>query len=79
MLKQKFSHNAAINQMQGVLSLKINEFRKEIIDIRSLLELEIDFLEQGLQELDKNKVIDNLLVLKEKMQNLISVSQMECC
>ena len=73
--KTKISHEIAIKQMQGTLSLKINDFMKEIIDIRSLLELEIDFLEQGLQELDKNKIIADINALKEKMQNLLKISE----
>lgn len=51
------SHRLAIKQMKGNVSSKINSLREEMINILSLLELELDFVEEDVEFADRDKLI----------------------
>ncbi|XMD34012.1 MAG: tRNA uridine-5-carboxymethylaminomethyl(34) synthesis GTPase MnmE [Candidatus Karelsulcia muelleri] len=66
-----FSHELAINQMRGNISKIIKNLRKKIIDLLSLIELELDFSEENLFVLNKRefkKILDNII---KKINDLI--------
>ncbi|WP_110480408.1 tRNA uridine-5-carboxymethylaminomethyl(34) synthesis GTPase MnmE [Candidatus Karelsulcia muelleri] len=66
-----FSHELAINQMRGNISNIIKNLRKKIIDLLSLIELELDFSEENLFVLNKRefqKILDNII---KKINDLI--------
>ncbi|WP_110483097.1 tRNA uridine-5-carboxymethylaminomethyl(34) synthesis GTPase MnmE [Candidatus Karelsulcia muelleri] len=65
------SHELAINQMRGNISNIIKNLRKKIIDLLSLIELELDFSEENLFVLNKRefqKILDNII---KKINDLI--------
>ncbi|AHL31207.1 tRNA modification GTPase TrmE [Candidatus Karelsulcia muelleri] len=66
-----FSHELAINQMRGNISNIIKNLRKKIIDLLSLIELELDFSEENLFVLNNRefqKILDNII---KKINDLI--------
>lgn len=50
------AHRVSINQLEGGLSNKIKTLRDEIVSSVGLLELELDFVDQGYEFIDKSKV-----------------------
>ena len=55
--KTALAHRASVEQLNGRLSAAINEIRKRLIDLCSLLELELDFAEEGIALADRKKTI----------------------
>ena len=53
--KTALAHRASIEQLSGRLSVAINNLRNKLIDLCSLLELELDFAEEGIGLTDHNK------------------------
>ncbi len=54
--KTEFSHHTSMHQLQGKLSTLINGLRENLINIASLLELELDFSEEGIDITDKKTI-----------------------
>lgn len=50
------SHRLAINQMKGGFSRKLDELRSQLINLTSLLELELDFSEEDVQFADREQL-----------------------
>lgn len=50
------AHRIAINQMKGGFSKKLAELRLRLIDLCSLLELELDFSEEDVEFADRNQL-----------------------
>lgn len=71
----KRSHRAAIEQLEGSLFRRIRKYLNKLKKYRISLELEIDFMEQGLTELDTNQLHDNLTILREDLQDLANSGQ----
>ena len=74
------SHKMAINHIKGVFSNKIKELRKDLINLSSLLELELDFSEEDVEFANREqleKLLDeilsfnNLLLESYKLNNVI--------
>jgi len=68
--KTKKSHKAAIEQLRGSLHGKIDTLLNKITSLRTLLELEIDFMEQGLEETDRSKILEDLNNLRRELNEL---------
>ncbi len=68
--KTKKSLNAAIQQLEGSLYDHIENLLKKLTDYRTLLELEIDFLEQDIPDIDVSKLENNLFTLKQELEKL---------
>ncbi|MDE6121523.1 MAG: tRNA uridine-5-carboxymethylaminomethyl(34) synthesis GTPase MnmE, partial [Muribaculaceae bacterium] len=51
------SHSLAINQMRGTISKKLEQLRNELIDLASLLELELDFSEEEVEFASRERLI----------------------
>ena len=69
--KTALAHRASIEQLSGRLSTAINNLRKKLIDLCSLLELELDFAEEGIALADFNKtnsIFDDAIT---ELENLI--------
>ena len=66
------SLRGARNQLDGMLSLKIDSLRKELIDTTSLIELELDFAEEDLEFVAKNKVIEEIQQIVDEIHNLLA-------
>jgi tRNA modification GTPase len=58
--KTAFSHHTSLHQLQGKLSFRIKTLRENLIDICSLLELELDFSEEGVEITNKNQIIEKI-------------------
>ncbi|MEX2190258.1 MAG: tRNA uridine-5-carboxymethylaminomethyl(34) synthesis GTPase MnmE [Bacteroidota bacterium] len=54
------SHRSSLNQLQGELGRQINTLREGLIRATGLLELELDFAEEGLEFTDKTKVANQI-------------------
>lgn len=59
------SLKGARNQLDGLLSKKVNSLREALIEIASLLELELDFAEEGLEFI-------SIADIKTKIENIIN-------
>ncbi len=70
MAKTRISQMAALDQLHGVLHKKISKIHKKMTDTRILLELEIDFSEQELPDIDVESVVTDLADVKAKLENL---------
>ena len=68
--KTKKSLNVAIQQLEGSLYKHIEKLLEKITDYRTLLELEIDFLEQDVPDIDVSELANNLLSLKQELEKL---------
>lgn len=74
------SHKIAINHIKGVFSNKIKELRKDLINLSSLLELELDFSEEDVEFANREQLenlldeilsFNNLLLDSYKLNNVI--------
>ncbi len=68
--KTEKSHKASIDQLKGKLSGKVKTLRDEILSICSLLELELDFSQEGIELADKSQVLNKLSVAEEAIRTL---------
>jgi tRNA modification GTPase len=70
--KTELASKAAISMLKGELSSKIKILKEKLINYCSLVELELDFSEEGLEIIDKQKFIssiDNIIQSIEKLTN----------
>src|SRR5690606_22099473 len=64
------AHKAALNQMRGGFSAEIRRLREELIHFASMIELELDFVEEDVEfasREDLEKLIKNLLEVIEAL------------
>lgn len=54
--RSKASHELALKQMRGGFSAKIKNMRSQLVDLASLLELELDFSEEDVEFADRQKL-----------------------
>ena len=54
------SHRVAMNQMRGGYSQELAEIRSELLEMASLLELELDFSEEDVEFVDRSRLEDLL-------------------
>lgn len=69
--KTKIAHLAAMEQLEGSLYQKIKNILTEITKYRSQVELEIDFIEQEITNVDFKKLKNRLMKLKSELGNLV--------
>ena len=53
-------HHIAVNQLKGGFSNELRELRSQLVDLTSLLELELDFSEEDVEFADRTKLYDIL-------------------
>ena len=70
--KTEKSHKASIEQLSGKLSQSVQSLRQEILNISSLLELELDFSQEGIELADKGLVVEKLTSIENSIRNLSS-------
>lgn len=66
--KAQFS---SIRQLEGSLSDFVKQTRKELINLTSLVELELDFADEGLEFTDKSEMLKKFQLLKDKLEQVI--------
>jgi tRNA modification GTPase len=73
--KTKISHLAALQQYEGSLRKRIEKLLSQLTDFRTQLELEIDFLENDLDELDNETLIIGLAKLHSELKRLAKTGE----
>ena len=73
--KTKISHLAAIEQLEGSLKHRIEKLLDKLTEYRTLLELEIDFSEHDVPEIDLTKMKINLKKLKSELEKLAQTGE----
>jgi len=67
---------SAVDQLEGNLSAKIYDIRKELLGIAAHLQAAVDFPEEDIEELADEALLDSLTGIKEKIEYLISTADM---
>jgi len=70
--KTDLSLRAALSQFQGVFSAQIKEMRQKLIDLCSLLELELDFAEDDVRFAERKEINSGLTQIIEEIQHFLS-------
>ncbi|MFZ4622195.1 MAG: tRNA uridine-5-carboxymethylaminomethyl(34) synthesis GTPase MnmE [Bacteroidota bacterium] len=70
--KTEKAHKASVEQLSGKLSKTVQKLREEILNISSLLELELDFSQEGIELAEKNVVLSRLSVIEDTIRTLAS-------
>lgn len=65
------SLKGARNQLDGLLSQKIDSIRKSLVDSSSLIELELDFAEEDLEFMPSNKILAQTSSIISEITNLL--------
>ena len=65
------AHHAAMRQLQGELSGKMALLREELLQMASLLELELDFSEEEVEFADRSTLLNLLGHIKAEVNNLL--------
>lgn len=65
------SHNLALEQMRGGFSSKIKALRKELVDLASLIELELDFSEEDVEFVERTHFLRLLSEIQKEVNHLI--------
>lgn len=68
----KSSHRLAANQMRGDYSAEFRVLRDHLIELVSLLELELDFSEEDVEFADRTKLFDLINLIEARISTLIS-------
>ena len=64
------SHRVAMNQLKGGFSAQLAELRSQLLEMASLLELELDFSEEDVEFADRGKLLALLEDTKEHVDRL---------
>ncbi|OGU59082.1 MAG: tRNA uridine-5-carboxymethylaminomethyl(34) synthesis GTPase MnmE [Ignavibacteria bacterium GWF2_33_9] len=70
-----FSEHASARQVSGEFTSRIKEFKQRLIDIASLLELELDFAEEDLEFISQQKIKQDIELNYDFIQSLIDSYQ----
>ena len=65
------AHHAAMKQLQGELSDKMAVLREELLQMASLLELELDFSEEEVEFADRTELLNLLAHIKGEVNRLL--------
>lgn len=68
----KASHRIAMNQMRGGFSHKLAELRSQLLEMTSLLELELDFSEEDVEFADRQKLLNLAYAIRDEISRLSS-------
>jgi tRNA modification GTPase len=66
------SHELAVRQMRGGFSRKIGELRKKLVDLTSLIELELDFSEEDVEFADRSELMNLLREIETEVSLLLN-------
>ncbi|MGN1214557.1 MAG: tRNA uridine-5-carboxymethylaminomethyl(34) synthesis GTPase MnmE [Bacteroidaceae bacterium] len=68
----KSAHQIALNQMKGGISNKLEDLRRQLVDLVSLLELELDFSEEDVEFADRKKLLSLANEIEHEIYTLSS-------
>lgn len=66
------SLRGARNQLDGILSKKVDSLREKLINTSSLIELELDFAEEDIELLPIEQILKNINEIENEIDNLLS-------
>jgi len=66
------SHKVAINQMRSGFSDEIKKLREKLVNFTSLIELELDFIEEDVEFADRRELKDLVLKINKLIEQLVS-------
>lgn len=64
------AHQVAISQMRGTFSRELNALHDQLLELASLLELELDFSEEDVEFADRHRLIDLTEAIQQKVGRL---------
>ena len=70
--RTEVSLRGARNQLDGLLSKKVDLLREKLVNTSSLIELELDFAEEDLEFLSAKEVLEKINNIIEEIENLLS-------
>ncbi|MFA5973510.1 MAG: tRNA uridine-5-carboxymethylaminomethyl(34) synthesis GTPase MnmE [Lentimicrobiaceae bacterium] len=70
--RSKVAHDLAMSQMRGGFSQRIKDMRTQLLDLASLLELELDFSEEDVEFADRSKLKGLMAGIIAEMADLAS-------
>ncbi|MFV0599919.1 MAG: tRNA uridine-5-carboxymethylaminomethyl(34) synthesis GTPase MnmE [Bacteroidales bacterium] len=73
------SHTLALKQLRGGYGDILYSLRQKLVDISSLLELELDFSDQDVEFADRTALINMLIDIKTRANELVNSFQMGSC
>ncbi len=65
-------HRVAMNQMRGGFSKRLSELRNQLLEMTSLLELELDFSEEDVEFADREKLLNLANTIDNEITRLIN-------
>ncbi len=69
--KTSESSKAAIEQLEGKLSLKLKEARSKLIELLAHIEVTVDYPEHDIEEITGQRICSEIKDIKEKLKNII--------
>jgi len=69
--KTSESSKAAMNQLEGKLSVKLKEARSKLIEVLAHIEVTVDYPEHDIEEITGEKVYSEIKEIREKLNNII--------
>ncbi|MBZ0200076.1 MAG: tRNA uridine-5-carboxymethylaminomethyl(34) synthesis GTPase MnmE [Ignavibacteriaceae bacterium] len=70
--RSEASLRGARNQLDGLLSKKINDLRQQLIDTSSFVELELDFAEEDIEFIDNTELIKRIKNIIREIEKLLA-------
>lgn len=70
--KTDSAHQSSIKQLEGSLSDFVKKTRQDLINLTSLVELELDFAEEDLEFVKKDELKEKILFLIKKIEGIIA-------
>lgn len=68
--RSESAHRISLSQLEGKFSSHIRQLRAELLDLSSLIELELDFSEEGLDLIQKSDVLARIAAVQSRLQRM---------
>lgn len=68
--RSEAAHKVSLSQLEGKFSAQIRQLRSDLLDLCSLIELELDFSEEGLDLIQKSEVCARVSKMQEQLQSM---------
>ncbi|MBS4027347.1 MAG: tRNA uridine-5-carboxymethylaminomethyl(34) synthesis GTPase MnmE [Ignavibacteriales bacterium] len=70
--RSELAHQSSVSQIKGELSSILKKIREKLLDLCGLLELELDFVEEGYQFANRNRLEQELSVTISEIEELLN-------
>lgn len=71
----ELAHRAAINQLSGELSLVLQEIEEELFHILVSIEASLDYPEEEIPPLEREKTLETIVLIRSRIRTLISQAE----